>query len=116
MALITLIAGLPTARWPCGRPSSTCRCSHAHVLILSVDIRPIPHVPPSERLAPIEGHIDRDASYFLSTIELIPGRDPGLWRWQKRLFLATAHIAGDPVEFFGLPRDRTVVMGSRIEV
>jgi KUP system potassium uptake protein len=57
-----------------------------------------------------------DASYFLSTIELWCGDAPGMSRWRKHLFLATAHITADPAEYFGLPRDRTVIMGSRIEV
>ena len=37
-------------------------------------------------------------------------------RWRKRLFLATSRITADAAEYFGLPRDRTVIMGSRIEV
>jgi KUP system potassium uptake protein len=34
--------------------------------------------------------------------------------WRKRLFLATAKITADAAEYFGLPRDRTVIMGSRL--
>ena len=37
-------------------------------------------------------------------------------RWRKNLFLATSHITADAAEYFGLPRDRTVIIGSRIEV
>jgi len=37
-------------------------------------------------------------------------------RWRKRLFVATSRIATDAAEYFGLPRDRTVIMGSLIEV
>ena len=67
--------------------------------------------------APIECVIDVDqASYFLSTIDLYPGDAPGLSRWRKSLFLATSHITADASDYFGLPRDRTVIMGSRIEV
>ena len=36
--------------------------------------------------------------------------------WRKRLFIATSHITADAAEHFGLPRDRTVIMGSHIEV
>jgi KUP system potassium uptake protein len=36
--------------------------------------------------------------------------------WRKRLFLATAQLSADAAEYFGLPRERTVIMGSRIEV
>ena len=37
-------------------------------------------------------------------------------RWRKSLFLATSHITADAADYFGLPRDRTVILGSRIEV
>ena len=36
--------------------------------------------------------------------------------WRKRLFVATSHIAADAAEYFGLPRQQTVIMGSRIDV
>jgi KUP system potassium uptake protein len=36
--------------------------------------------------------------------------------WRKRLFIATSYITADAAGFFSLPLDRTVVMGSRIEV
>ncbi len=51
-------------------------------------------------------------SYFLSKIELRLSRTPGMSQLRKRLFLATSHLAADPVEFFGLPRERTIVIGS----
>ena len=37
-------------------------------------------------------------------------------RWRKHLFLATSRITADAAEFFQLPRDRTVIMGSRIDL
>jgi KUP system potassium uptake protein len=57
-----------------------------------------------------------DTSYFLSTIELRVGDGPGLPRWRKHLFVATSGITADAADFFNLPRDRTVVMGSQIVV
>ena len=57
-----------------------------------------------------------EASYFLSTIELKIGEAPGMARWRKRLFVATSHITADAADYFGLPRDRTVIMGSLIDV
>jgi KUP system potassium uptake protein len=56
------------------------------------------------------------ASYFLSKIELRCGPEPTMARWRKRLFIATSLIAADAAESFALPRDRTVVMGSQIQV
>jgi KUP system potassium uptake protein len=65
----------------------------------------------------LEFRVDVDeVSYFLSTIELIRGDDPGLPRWRKQLFITTSHITADAAEYFGLPRERTVIMGARIEV
>jgi KUP system potassium uptake protein len=55
-------------------------------------------------------------SYFLSTIEIRRGNTPGMGRWRKRLFVATARLTADAAEYFKLPRERTVIMGSRIEL
>jgi KUP system potassium uptake protein len=55
------------------------------------------------------------ASYFLSRITIVPTRAPGMRRWRKKLFVAISHNAADPVEYFALPGDRTVFMGSHIE-
>jgi KUP system potassium uptake protein len=56
------------------------------------------------------------ASYFLSTIDLQAGDAPGMARWRKRLFVATSHVTADAAEYFCLPRDRTLIVGSVIEV
>ncbi len=79
-----------------------------------------PDVPRALRLLDprqAEGLIDIDsASYFLSKIELTKGAAPTMARWRKQLFIATSYITADAAEYFSLPRDRSVIMGSRIEV
>jgi KUP system potassium uptake protein len=79
-----------------------------------------PNIPEALRLLEpkqTEGQIAiDDASYFLSKLELRRGSAPTMATWRKRLFIATAYIAADAAEYFGLPIDRTVVMGARIEV
>jgi KUP system potassium uptake protein len=128
------------------------RILHEHVVILSIETMPVPHVPGAERLiiddlgykddgithvsarfgymdepnvpdvvrlirkADIESPIDDEVSYFLSTVELRRGDAPGMSRWRKRLFLATSRLTADAAEHFRLPRERTVIMGSRIEL
>ena len=52
-----------------------------------------------------------EASYFLSKLELTKGTAPTMAPWRKRLFIATSYSTADAAEYFGLPRDRTV-MGS----
>lgn len=78
------------------------------------------HVP--EALAMLdadkaEGRMQLDqVSYFLSKIELQRGDAPTMAPWRKRLFIATSYIAADAAEHFALPRNRTVIMGSHIDV
>lgn len=127
---------------------------HEHVLIISIETVPVPHISEKDRLevddlgwtddqivhvtarfgymdpqnvpsllpliraTPLCATIDPEgASYFLSTIELHlrPGGGE-LRRWRKRLFIATSRLTADAAEYFQLPRDRTVIMGSRIEI
>jgi len=78
----------------------------------------VPQVIALLRERELERRVDDDSevSYFLSTIELRRGDAPGMSRWRKRLFVATSHITADAAEYFRLPRDRTVIMGSRVEL
>jgi KUP system potassium uptake protein len=65
----------------------------------------------------VEGEIDCDrAIYFLSQITIIPSGRDGLRRWRKHLFIALARNASSPVDYFKLPRDRTISIGSQIEL
>jgi KUP system potassium uptake protein len=79
-----------------------------------------PDVPGALRAldpAVTEGRLDVDnATYFLSKIELQRGAAPTMAAWRKRLFIATSYITADAAEHFGLPRDRTIIMGSHIDV
>jgi len=79
-----------------------------------------PNIPAALRLldpAHTEGHIDVDAaSYFLSKLELVAGDEPTMSPWRKRLFITTSYITADAAAYFKLPLDRTVVIGSRIEI
>lgn len=59
--------------------------------------------------------VDPDtAYYFLSRISVQRGVGPEMSQWRKRLFLALAHNAASPIEYFRLPEDRTVAMGAAV--
>jgi KUP system potassium uptake protein len=79
-----------------------------------------PDVPGTLRMlspASTEGQLELDqATYFLSKIELRRGHAPTMAPWRKRLFVATSYITADAAEYYGLPRDRTIIIGSHIEV
>jgi KUP system potassium uptake protein len=63
------------------------------------------------------GIVDVDsASYFLSRGSIRQTSAPGLIRWRKTLFLLLAHNAADPAAYFSLPVDRTVTMGSDVDL
>ena len=40
----------------------------------------------------------------------------GMARWRKRLFVTMSRNAASPVDYFHLPGERTVTLGSRIEL
>jgi KUP system potassium uptake protein len=79
-----------------------------------------PNVPHTLELldpAQTEGPISVErASYFLSKLELTAGAGPTMAPWRKRLFIATSYITADAAAYFSLPLDRTVIIGSRIEI
>jgi KUP system potassium uptake protein len=65
----------------------------------------------------MEGEVDlADVSYFISRITIVPTGAPGMARWRKRLFVALARNTSNPAAYFKLPDDRTVVMGSHVDV
>jgi KUP system potassium uptake protein len=79
-----------------------------------------PNIPATLRLALeqklLEREVDVDeAYYFLSHITIVPTRKGGMTRWRKRLFLAMAHNAANAADYFGLPDNRTLTIGERIE-
>lgn len=114
----------PVPRLPADRRTSVDPLGHTDDGIIHVTVRygymETPDVPAALATldpAATEGPLQLDrASYFLSKMELRRGKEPTMAPWRKRLFIATSYITSDAAEYFGLPRDRTVIMGSDIEV
>ncbi len=79
-----------------------------------------PDVPAALHMLPAEiteGGIDLDrASFFLSHLELVPGDNTDMVAWRKRLFVATSLLTADAAGYFNLPQDRTILVGSRMEL
>jgi KUP system potassium uptake protein len=80
-----------------------------------------PDIPQALSQACEEGLLAPDvdpghASYFLSRASLRTTSKPGMSRWRKLLFVTLAHNAANPAEYFGLPTERTVVMGTQVDV
>jgi KUP system potassium uptake protein len=78
-----------------------------------------PNIPDALAQARKQGLLARNldlehASYFVSRITITPTDDPSMQRWGKNLFIAMARNAASAIEHFGLPGDRTVIMGSQV--
>ncbi|MGY4919000.1 potassium transporter Kup [Streptomyces sp. 900116325] len=122
--VILSLETVPVPRVPADQRSVVDDLGYADDGIVHVTARfgymETPDVPSALALldpATTEGPLQLDeASYFLSKIELRRGKTPGMAPWRKRLFIATSYITADAAEYFGLPRDRTVIMGAHIEV
>ena len=55
-------------------------------------------------------------SFFLSRQTLIPSAKPGMAIWREKLFSWMLRNASSPMEFFRLPTNRVVELGSQIEI
>ena len=63
----------------------------------------------------LERNLDLEhASYFVSRITITQTDDPEMPTWRKNLFIAMARNASGAIDHFGLPADRTVIMGSQV--
>lgn len=121
---------------------------HARVVILTVQIEEVPHLPPDQRyqvtaagegfyrivlrygfmdemdvpadLAKVEdagGPFDpMTTSYFLGRQKLIASKRPGMALWRERLFAWMSRSSESAMEFFRLPTNRVVELGSQMEI
>jgi KUP system potassium uptake protein len=65
----------------------------------------------------LERNLDLEqASYVVSRMMITPTDSPGMHRWRKALFIAMARNAASPIEQFRLPPERTVMMGSQVQL
>lgn len=55
-------------------------------------------------------------SYFIGRNSIVGGDHPLLPQWQQKLFLMLARFSTSPGDFFGLPANRVVELGGRLEI
>ncbi len=117
---------------------------HERVVILTVKVLEIPHVPAEERIehTPMKNEFHRmivrygfkdepnlpralfaqdilklepmDTSFFLSREMLIPKAGQKMALWREKLFVAMFRNAGSAVPFFRIPPNRVVEIGAQI--
>jgi len=57
-----------------------------------------------------------DTSYYLGRETLLPNRDPTLAYWRKRLFRFLSRTSRAATDFFSIPPNRVVEIGTQIEL
>ncbi|MES2887878.1 MAG: potassium transporter Kup, partial [Pseudomonadota bacterium] len=57
-----------------------------------------------------------ETSYFLSRETVVATPGGGMWSWRERLFAAMSHNAGGVVDFFRLPGNAVVELGTRVPI
>jgi KUP system potassium uptake protein len=103
-------------------PNARAQVAHlgkgVHHVVLRYGFMEQPDVP--RDLAPLaERRVPFDpmrTSYFVGRNSFVAATRPLLPRWQEKLFLALARVASSAGDFFGLPTNRVVELGSRIEI
>jgi KUP system potassium uptake protein len=100
---------------------------HRHFVIVSMVSENASYVSAEQRISADNleyrdvGIVHLTARYGFKEHQDLPAalrlsREPGMSRWRKKLFLALAHNAPSPAEYFYLPESRTVVMGSQVDL
>jgi KUP system potassium uptake protein len=95
------------------------RCFSVRHVTIRIGYREQLDVPGLLRECRKQGLLERNcdleqASYLVSKIAIAPTSASPLRAWRKALFIAMARNAASPVDHFGLPSDRTVMMGSQV--
>ncbi len=57
-----------------------------------------------------------NTSFFLGRQKILAGPRPGMMLWRERLFAWMLKSSESPMEFFGLPANRVVELGSQVEI
>jgi KUP system potassium uptake protein len=57
-----------------------------------------------------------ETSFFLSRQKIVPTAGPGMAFWRDRLFAAMARNAGNVTDYFNIPANRVIELGSRVQI
>ena len=103
-------------------PNSRAQVTHlgkgVHHVVLRYGFMEQPDVPRdllplADRGVPVD---PMRTSYFVGRNSFVEAARPILPRWQEKLFLVLARVASNAGDFFRLPANRVVELGSRIEI
>jgi KUP system potassium uptake protein len=117
--VILTITNVDTPRVP---PEERIRMTPVSPLFAKVEIRvgfmETPNIPRALAIARKHGwQFDiMSTSFYLSRRALKPSAQSGMPRWQDRLFIALAKSASDATDFFQIPTNRVVEVGTQLTI
>jgi len=57
-----------------------------------------------------------DTSFFISRALIVSSPAPGMMKWRERLFVSLSKNAMNAADFFNIPTNRVIEMGTRVEI
>ncbi|MFZ5503134.1 MAG: potassium transporter Kup [Pseudomonadota bacterium] len=87
-------------------------------VIVNYGFMEIPDIPAALTLCDARGlPFDMmSTSFFISRAMIVSSPTPGMTKWRERLFLALSKNAMNAADFFKIPVNRVIEMGTRIEI
>ncbi len=89
-----------------------------HRIILRYGFKQAPNIP--DALARCREHglafNMMETSFFLSREKVVPSVNPGLSPWRERIFAGLGAMALNATEFFKIPPNRVVELGTQVEI
>ena len=102
---------------PAARATVEQLAPNIHRVMLRYGFMESPNIPRAlEDLGPDAGFDAMQASYFLGREVLVPGMAANISWWRRWLFLWLASNAVPATEFFRIPSDRVVELGTRVAI
>jgi KUP system potassium uptake protein len=117
-----VILSVETTHTPRVEPDKRVRIEPVGTTFMRVLLRfgymETPNVPKALAIARKLGwHFDiMSTSFFLSRRTLRPAPRPGMPLWQDRLFISLARSANDATDYFQIPTDRVVEVGTQVTI
>ncbi len=117
-----VILSIETTHTPRVPPERRVRLEPVSATFMRVTLRfgymETPNVPRALAIARKLGwHFDiMSTSFFLSRRALRPAQRSGMPRWQDRLFIRLARSANDATDYFQIPTERVVEVGTQVTV
>ena len=88
-------------------------------VVVNYGFKEQPHVPNALQaaFASVERPIDMmNTSFFVSRERIFSTNEGGMVRWREKLFIAMSRNTGSVTDFFQIPANRVVEMGSQVEI